>query len=341
VGRVLEWEHRFSEWSQRQDGLIAKFQLPDLACTSVEWWRAVRTGRWEPIGRRVLRSVSAPLTDDQRIRAAALDTGPGAMLHGPAALAWLHLAGFDHPVVHVARMRGVSGMASDLAVLHHLRSVRAHHVVVARGLVVQNALRAIWTEAARYASPRRFEIGVKKIGAMLDNAHKNDLVTWAGLHEMVDDIRGRGRGGSRIMAHLATKRLPGTSPTESRLEARVEEVLDEFGVRRLRRQVHLGGREPIGRVDFSDDEVPLWTEANSLIHHTTPTDRAADEHRYKLSTEAGFLVLVLWEDDIWKHPRIVADLVIEGRRRARRGERIVIHSPSCPWPRPRFGEVGP
>ena len=115
-------------------------------------------------------------------------------------------------------------------------------------------------------------------------------------------------------------------------------MLEEYGVRGFRRQIPLGGHEPIGRADYSDDELPLWTEVNSLLYHTTPTDQAADEARYRAGTEAGFLVLVVWEDDVWKHPQVLPDFVREARRRAQRGERVVLHSPSCPWPRPRFGE---
>ncbi len=222
-----------------------------------------------------------------------------------------------------------------------LKKVRAHHVVVLRGLVLQNALRAIWTEAARYSQPQRFEIAVIKIGAMLDQAHRLHLVTWAGLHEMVEDISQRGRSGTRIMRYLASKRPPGTSPTESNLEERFETVLAQFGVRPLRRQVPLGGHEPIGRADYSDYDLPLWAEVNSLLHHTTPTDRAADERRYKASTAAGFTVFVAWEDDVWHHPRNVVGVLAEARQRARRREPVVLHSPSCPWPLPRFGEPPP
>jgi len=239
-------------------------------------------------------------------------------------------------------MRGISGVKPHLAQLHELRALRAHHVVVMRGIVIQNALRAIWTEAGRYSQPRRFEIGLKKIGAVLDDAHRQHLVTWAGLHEMVDDISQRGRAGTRIMRHLAGERLPGTSPTESRMEKRFETVLAEAGVRPMQRQIKLGGHEPIGRADYSDGELPVWGEVNSLIHHTTPTDRAADERRYEASVTAGFLVLVIWEDDLWANPRAVVDLLAEARRRARKGHRLVLHSPRCPWPHPRFGDpTGP
>lgn len=207
------------------------------------------------------------------------------------------------------------------------------------GLVTENACRAIWEIASDYSTPQRFEIGVLKIGAMLDDAHREGLVTWAGLHEMVEDIRQRGRAGTRIMRACAATRLPGTSPTESRQEQRFEAVLDDANVKRFRRQVVVGGHEPIGRVDFSDDDLTLLVEVNSLKYHTAPTDRARDERRYEALVAAGFTVLVVWEDDLWRDPRAVIDVVHRARSFARRGRAGVLHSPSCPWPRPRVAEL--
>jgi len=210
-------------------------------------------------------------------------------------------------------------------------------VVLVRGIVTETALRAIWTEAAQYAPDHRYEVGLARIGRLLDQAHRLGLVTWAGLHEMVDDIHERGRAGSVIMRELARQRPPGSSPTESRLEDRFEEILDLDGQRRFRRQTVLGGHEPIGRCDFADDELPLATEVNSLTFHTTPTDQAADERRYQALMDAGFTVCVIWEDDLWSRRSTVVATVVEARRYATAGDRVVIHSPGCPWPEPRVG----
>ncbi|HEY3141405.1 MAG TPA: hypothetical protein VGJ86_09755 [Acidimicrobiales bacterium] len=196
----------------------------------------------------------------------------------------------------------------------------------------ESALRAIWVEAARYAAPPLADIGAERIGRLLDNAHRQGLVTWAALTEMVEDIRERGRSGTVLMRALADARPPGSSPTESRNEDQLEKVLANVGDPPLRRQVVLGGLEPIGRVDFRDPEVPLAVEVNSLAFHTTPSDRAADLVRYQRLRDAGFTVAVIWEDDLWSSPRAVIATVRQSRERARQGDRVVVHSPSCPWP---------
>jgi hypothetical protein len=259
------------------------------------------------------------------------------MLHGPSALAWIGIPGYDLRSIQIARPYGLNGAPTTLADLHRLRFVRSHDLVVIRGVATQTALRAIWTIAARYASPARREIGALKVGRLLDNAERHGFITWAGLAEMVDDIAQRGRAGTVLMRTLAEARPPGSSCTESRQEERLEGLLAEAGARRLRRQVAVGGHEPIGRTDHRDDELPLVVETNSLTFHTTPSDQEADERRYSALNDAGFTVGVIWEPDLWSRPSAAVETVRAARRFAAAGQSVVVHSPGCPWTAPLFG----
>lgn len=333
----MHWEERFRWQAERSEGLVARFQLKALGCDREHWRRAKASGRWGELSPRVIRQRGSPASESQRVLAAVLDASPGAALHHPSALAWLGLPGFNLRHLQVARARDLSGSAPVLATLHQLRSIRPHDIVVVRGVVTETALRAIWCEAARYAAPSRVDIGYLRVGRLLDAAHRAGLVTWAALHEMVEDLQERGRSGTVLMRALAEARPPGSSPTESNLERRLEEVLERAGVRPLRRQVRIGGHEPIGRGDHVDDELPLVVETNSLTFHTTPTDRAADEERYQRLMDAGFTVGVMWEPDLWGDDRAVLETLATARRHASRRERFVIHSPACPWPTPHVG----
>lgn len=333
----MDWEERFMDRSSRQEGLLAKFQMGALGCTSDHWWRAKRTGRWIDVSPRVIGPRGAPESEARRALAATLDAGPAAMLHRRSALAWQGVRGYDLGSMETARLRGMPTWEPTLARLHFLRDVRPHDLIVVRGVPTETALRAIWCEAASYASPARIDIGFKKIGRLLDEANRLGLVTWAGLHEMVEDIAERGRGGTVLMRALAEERQPGTSATESHNERRLEELLAARGARPLRRQVVVGGHEPVGRCDHRDDELPVVVETNSLVHHTSPTDRIADEARYEQLMDALFTIGVIWEDDLWKNPRGATDTVELARRYAAAGIQAVIHSPGCPWPPPHVG----
>lgn len=326
--------------SQQYDGVVARFLLTEHGGTFRDWDRARRSGRWEPVSGRVLRSTATPPTEAQWVLAGVLDASPGALLHGPSALGWLALRGYGLRDLQVVRQHGFTGRGATIAHVHRLRWLRPHDVIVVRGVPTETALRAIWSEAARYSSERRRALGIERIGNLLDQAHRQGLVTWAALHESLDDLQRRGRAGTVIMRALAAERPPGTSPTESRLERRFEEVLARANVRPFRRQIWVGGHEPIGRADFRDDELPLAIEVNSLAFHTTPSDQSADERRYRAMVAAGFTVGVIWEDDLWQRPAGTISTVHEARRAASRGLRQVIHSPSCPWRHPYGGAVG-
>ena len=328
----MRWERRFVERAAVQEGLVARFQCFDLECSSYHWRSALRSGRWEQIGARVLRLRGAPETEAQRVFAAVLDASPGAVLHGPTALAWFGMRGFDCRTIRVARPRGLSALTTSLGHTHRVRELRAHDIVVVRGVPTETPLRAIWAEAARLSEPRLHEIAALRIGRLLDDAHVRGLVTWAALHESVNAIGKRGRSGSVVMRELAEARIPGSSPSESRNEDRFEQLVGAAGMASLRRQVVIGGHEPIGRVDYCDDELPLVIEVNSITYHSSPSDRRDDQIRYDRFNDAGFTVAVVWEDDLWSDTGAVIDTIRQARKHARNRDRVVVHTPSCPWP---------
>jgi very-short-patch-repair endonuclease len=331
----MSWEDLLLERADEQLGLVARFELWDLGLDKHHWQRARRNGRWDALSARVLRRRGSGSSDAQRALAAVLDASPGGFLHGPATLGWFGLRGYDLSRIHVARIRGTSNHVPTLGEFHRLRNVRPHDLLAARGIVTESPLRAIWTEAGRFASPHRFEWGLDKIGHLLDEAHRKHLLTWGALHEMVDEIHQRGLAGTVLMRTLAASRQPGSSPTETRLEDQFEKVLANAGARPFRRQVVVGGHELIGRTDFRDDELPLAVEINSLTFHTEETDRQADLLRYRRLNDTGFTVAVVWEDDLWSRQRAVVETVAEARRLASLRQTVVIHSPGCPWPGPR------
>lgn len=284
------------------------------------------------MSRRVLVLAGTAPTPDQRAFAAVLDAGAGAVLHGPSALAAFGLRGFELATVKVTRRRGTTSARCELAEVHRLRHIRACDVVAVRGIPTVSPLRAIWSEASRWASPRWYEVGLRRIGRLLDDAHRLGLVTWTDLHRSVAQLARKGRAGTRLMRELARERRPGTSPTESHNEDRLEEIIRRTSLPMPLRQRVVGGDAPIGRADHRDPELPLVLEVNSRTFHGLPSDQAADEERYAALIAAGFHVLVVWEDDLWSHPGNVVDALRTARRRARRGPPAVLHTASCPWP---------
>jgi hypothetical protein len=315
-----------------QEGLVARYQLPELDLGPDAWKAVKRAAGWRVESARVVRHLAAPRTETQRLLLAVLDASPAAFLHGPTVLARFGMPGYNLREIHVARVRDISGLKSTRAIVHQIRDLRAVDVLLAGGVPSETPLRAIWALAAPYAAPRLFEVGMDRIGNLLDAAHRRKLVTWLALRQSVEDLHESGRYGTTLMRALADKRPPGSSPNDSRNEDQLARVLDEHGIRPLRAQVPLGGETLIGRCDFRDPDLPLAVEVNSVLWHTTPSDVAADLVRYQRLNVAGFTVAVIWDDDLWGNRRSVVRTLNEGRRLAAAGQCVVIHSAGCPWP---------
>lgn len=328
----MHWEDAFRRIAERQDGVVGIDQLPELCSTGEHWRRAKANRRWVPLSRRVLRLAGHPTTDALRARAALLDAGGAAVLHAESGLAWCGIRGFDLSRIHVVRRRGTTSTPCELAVVHRLRDLDSTDLVQVRGLPVVSPVRAAWSIASALPPTWPLEWRERRIGRILDEAHKMGLVRWEHLQATVDRLAGRGRAASDVMRAVAAKRPAGSSVTESRNEDRLEEILDEAGTPVLERQVEVGGTGPIGRVDHRDPDLPMVVETNSLLFHSTPSDQDHDEQRYAALNGSGFTVVVVWEGALWSDTGSVVAAVAEGRRRARRKQPAVIHTTGCPWP---------
>ena len=237
---------------------------------------------------RVLAAGGAPASDEQRVLGAVLAGSPGAVLHGRSTLAWLGVGTYDLRELHVARPRGITRMEPNLARLHDLRCVRAHDVFVARGVVTETALRAIWSEAGRYTRPHLLDVGAAKIGRLLDIANRRNLLTWHALAESVDGLQRRGRAGTVLMRALAEARPPGSSPTDSRQEDRFEDVLSNAGERGLRRQPHLGGTSRSVAVTSGTMNCPSPSRSTaSCTTRIPPTERPTSSGTPRSTTPAS------------------------------------------------------
>ena len=327
----MHWESQIRRLATRQEGVIGIHQMPIVGGDHRWWTNARRNGRWDPLSENVLRLDGFPTTVEQRAFAGVLDAGPTAFLHGEPALAWFGVRNRHLEPVHVGRRRGTSNRPGSLAIAHRLRGIRPGDIVIVRGLPVLAPLRAVWSEAESVAH-WPLEWSLPRVARSLDELHRMRLVRWDELHESVDGLGGRGRRGTTIMRLLAEERPPGSSPTESRLEDRFCEVLEEGGAQGMKPQTVVGGDHPIGRTDFRDVDLPVVAEINSLTFHTTPSDRDADRRRYGELMAAGFSVAVIWEDDLWSNTADVLRTVAEVRANARAGRTVVVHTASCPWP---------
>jgi hypothetical protein len=105
-------------------------------------------------------------------------------------------------------------------------------------------------------------------------------------------------------------------PPASGLESRVVQLLRSVGIE-LRPQIDSGGEHWTGRVQLRHPVLPLIVEVQSERHHAALVDRDADDRRLTALRRQGFVVVTLWDVDVWARPRAVISDVERGIRLAR------------------------
>ena len=288
-----------------QLGLFTRADARAAGATKAIVRRRVAKGRWVKLHPGVYRLAGVPPTPEQSVRAALLAAGPMAVVSYRAAAQIWELPGVTPdleltlPVGHnVIPLAGVR--------VHHSRSLPPVDVTTRDGLRVTTATRTLIDLSAVLdrAALRR----------VLDHCLGRRLTTVPFLTRRLDSLGRPGRSGSALLGVLLTQgSLDGRRP-ESELERRLWDLL-----------VQLPGPPPVAqyevrlpsgrraRLDVAYPDVKLGIEADSYVHHSTPSDWASDHTRRNALIAAGWRILPVTWDDVSRDPDGVLELVQRAR----------------------------
>ena len=311
-------DHPLRVIAAKQLGMVTTAQAREQGFTRDQRHRLVDGRRWERASPRVLRLVGAPSSEAQEALLAVLDAGPHAALVSMSAAAWWAIPGNRLRPLQVGRLRDRTCRPDRFASNHEPTLLPPHHVTVLDGVPTVVPARALFDVAGtrRRGAERRY--WVERMGRMVDTAWSKGLVNGRALHRMLDELATRGRPGIRVMRQVLAERGLDYVPPASGTESRFAQILSRAGLPAMRRQVDTGDDEGwIGRVDFRDEALPLIAEVQSERYHTSLTDRRADAARIARLRAAGFVVLEIWDTDIWHRPDTVVAMVRRGRLAAR------------------------
>lgn len=243
----------------------------------------------------VLAVRGAPATPDRDAMAAVLDAGRGGCLSHHSVVARLHVPGYRPQPLHVWRVRNRSTHESRLAIQHTTRALPAHHMTGLRGIPVTTPARTFVDMAAH--------LSLGRAGRLLDDLWGRNLVSFHTIDQVIGDLSRQGRTGLVLARDLLHERGPGYRPPQTGLERRVMRLLEEAGLTGFERQVDTSGEEGwIGRVDFRHRTLPVILEVQSELYHEGLSNRRADAARIAALTRAGFVVVEVWEHDVWHRP---------------------------------------
>lgn len=274
------------ELAADQYGVVAVWQLRALGISSDGWYDLRASPGWSPLSRRVLQRTGTPPSSRRDLMAAVLDASPGAAVAGPAAAHLWGVPGWRPVPIDLVRPKGVSRRPSGLALVHEVVDLHPTQVKVLDGIPVISPSRLVCELCATH--PHRAE-------RVLDRLWSDRLLDGRTFRRTVHQLAGRGRRGSPLMRELDEARGPAYVPPASGIERRFTEIVFEP----FDRQVDLGGEEWCGRVDFRHRHLPLIVEVQSERFHASLVDRAADARRRAALEAAGFVVVEVWDVDVW------------------------------------------
>lgn len=297
--------------ASHQHGAVAVRQARRIGFSEDALRHRITQGRWERVTSRVLKLVGSPHTSEQALMIASLHHGPDAFLARGTSLAMWGVPGFDIQPREVLTTRLRNARRTPVAFVHTTTFLPETHVAESNGLALTTPIRAIFDIAG--------SVHPKKVERALDNAWARRLVTYALLHRTLDELAERGRKGIVLMRSLAEARPRSYRPPESNTEARLNDLLEQRGQRRLVPQRDVGSEEAwIGRTDLGDPEIPNFVvEVQSELFHGSKLDRERDLTRRDAMRRAGFVVVEIWESEIWRRPDSAVARVIAARYEAR------------------------
>ena len=301
--------HRLAE---TQHGVVSRAQLFLLGFTPDQIYKRLSSGRWTADAPRVIGLPGAPRTDARAAMTAVLDAGSGAILsHRSSAASW-GIPGYILRPFDVLGPRGGLRPANPVANLHFARRIPPHHIKVLDGVPLTSPTRTLFDLAAL---PDMHEL---KLARTVDNAWGKRLTTGPLLHDMLDELRGRGRPGIRLMREVLSCRGRDYVPPESSLERRFHALLKEDGQAPMDRQVNLGDDRWLARVDAYDWDARVIAQVHSDRYHRALLDREHDDAQLNALIAAGFVIVEVWEEEVWYRGDVVKERLRRERAAGRR-----------------------
>lgn len=282
-----------------QHGVIGRRQLDAAAVTKSQLQTWIANGRLERVAPRVWRVAGAPSTWHQRLHVGLLSLGRLSWVSHSAAAA---LHGFDRSPEGAVEFLVIRRRRSaDLAErVHSTRRWGPTDEVIVDGLRSTSATRTVIDLANAKVHPDRLK-------AAIDTAVRREFSSPEAIRMRLDELRGRGRAGVRMLDGLLED-----SGGHTMLERRFLELVGNAHLPRPETQVVL--RRPddgrfVARVDFLFRTHDVVVEVSGQLGHSSPSERARDAQRRNELQDLGLRVYEFtWEDVTQRAVSVVTTL---------------------------------
>ena len=303
----MNLERKLHALAARQHGLVTRDQAADLGVGRRSWYGRLRAGTLLPVGPCVAALPGAPASPEQRILAAVLAAGPGAIAsHRSSADLWGVEGLADAPVDLTFTDRNRS-LSLPGVCFHSPTDVGDLRPVVRAGIPATNPLRMLVDLG---------QVAPAAVLPALQHVLFTGLASRSAVHALLERHGRRGRHGVGALRQAMTTWAIGDRPPDSLLELRMASILREHRLPPAEFQCHVLGYE----VDFAIRQHRLILECDGWDAHGRDRRQfERDREKDAVLAAAGWLVLRFTWLRITRQPRWVASTiraVITARRAA-------------------------
>jgi very-short-patch-repair endonuclease len=290
-------EAKLAARAERQHGVADRRQALQCGVTKSTLQRWLAEGRLEAVHPGVYRWPAAPATWHQRLFAACLACGPGAVVsHRAAAALWELHPGTE--LVEVSVVRSSCPVPAGV-VVHRSRDLVSAHTTVRHHVPVTNPLRTL------------VDMGAVTSRWTVEDALDRGLVarrfTVAAVEWMLHGVARPGRRGCGVLRTVLDDRALGTARPDGLLEPRMARLLRDHGFPRAVFQHPVP--DASARLDFAYPAIRLGIEVDGYEVHGTPRAMTADHERQRRLVAAGWtMIRFTWHDVVRRPSRVAADL---------------------------------
>ncbi len=250
-------------------------------------------GLWHRVYRGVYRISGAPVTDLQRLMAAVLAGGPGAMAsHRGAAWLWGLADDFHLESAGPSRRSPAPGVVQR-------RLGSGTRAVVRRGIPCTDPLRTVVDLAA--VSPR------SKVETALDRGIARGLFSVKAVEAELGRRAAKGRPGVKVLRACLAERLDEGGERTSCLEGPMDRLLVRQCLPMPQRQFWLPGTRY--RLDYAWPAARLAVEVDGYGSHSDLDAFRDDRQRQNVLVLLGWTVLRFTWADVRNRPAGVADQI--------------------------------
>lgn len=291
---------RVAELAARQHGVVARRQAIALGCSESAVHRRLRRFQWEPLLPGVYRPAGAPGSFEQRVMAACLWAGEGALASFQTAARLWGLDGLPwrtEEEVHISVPRPRAPGCAGGVRIHRTADLTGKDEGRVKGVPVTNLPRTL-IDLASALDSKHLEMALE---SALRKRTGRDLLPW--IEKRLQHLGSHGRRGIGALRALLRLHRGKTETLDSALEVRVGQLLRELQLPGPDLHYDIcDGIYHVANVDFAWPSLGIALQAIGEGSHRTRQRWSRDLDQLSTLASLGWLVILVTWSDLERRP---------------------------------------